>query len=103
MPLKAKEAAEFVGLHPVTLIERARRGIIPGAAKPGKEWIFPVDGLRAYRNSLSPCPYTGEDVSGGSNSPQTREDLENLLGLPTRKQRRNTTKRGSPRYGVKAG
>jgi hypothetical protein len=93
MPLKAKEAAEFVGLHPVTLIERARRGIIPGAAKPGKEWIFPLEGLRAYRNSLSPCPFTGEAASGGSSYPRNAAELGALLALPTRKPRRNTTRR----------
>lgn len=93
MPLKAKEAAEFVGLHPVTLIERARRGIIPGAAKPGKEWIFPLEGLRAYRNSLSPCPFTGAAASGGSSYPRNAAELDALLALPTGRRRRNTTRR----------
>jgi hypothetical protein len=97
--LGLKEAAELVRLHPVTLAERARAGKIPGAAKPGKEWVFPVEGLRAYLNSLSTCPYTGEAVSGGSSSPTTAEQLESLLRLPTRKRRRNTTRSERASYG----
>lgn len=85
-------AAKLVNLHYQTLRERAKAGKIPGAAKPGKEWVFPVDGLRAYLNSLSPCPYTGEEIRGGSNSTLTGGELDALLGLPTRSRRRNTTK-----------
>jgi hypothetical protein len=42
------KAADFVGLHEQTLLARARRGIIPGASKPGKRWVFLVEGLREY-------------------------------------------------------
>lgn len=103
MPLNLDDAAKFVGLHPITLAIRAKAGKIPGASKPGKRWIFPPEGLRAYRNSLSPCPFTGEEQSGGSNSPQTQADLENLLGLPTSGKRRNTTKSARVRYGGSKG
>lgn len=99
LPLLIEDAARFVGLHPVTLADRARRGKIPGAAKPGRVWIFPLEGLRAYRDSFSKCPFTGEVESGGSNSPRTAADFENLLALPTRKRRRNITKKGAARYG----
>ncbi len=34
-----KEAAEALGIHPNTLQERAKAGLIPGA-KIGKEWRF---------------------------------------------------------------
>lgn len=98
-----QDAAKFLRLHPVTLAERARAGKIPGAAKPGKEWVFPVEGLRAYLNSLSTCPFTGEDVSGGSSYPRTAEDLENLLGLPTRRRRRSTTRSARASYGDRQG
>ena len=97
--LGLQEAAKMVRLHPVTLAERARAGKIPGAAKPGKEWVFPLEGLRAYLNSLSTCPYTGEAVSGGSSSPTKVEQLESLLGLPTKRRRRNTTRSERASYG----
>jgi excisionase family DNA binding protein len=93
------EAARYVGLHEMTLMERARAGKIPGAAKPGKRWIFRREGLDAYLNQHSPCPFTGEDSGGGSTSPRTQAELESLLGLPTGKKRRNTTQSGSRRYG----
>jgi hypothetical protein len=101
--LGLKEAAEFVRLHPVTLSEWARQGKIPGASKPGKEWVFIELGLVAYLNSKSPCPFTGEAASGGSSFPRNKEELENLLGLPTKRPRRNSTKRGKARYGDKTG
>ena len=46
MTLNLTEAAAFLHLHPNTVQERAKRGIIPGAAKPGKCWVFLEDGLR---------------------------------------------------------
>lgn len=96
---KLKAAAEYVGLHPETLLERARAGKIPGASKPGKCWVFQEAGLVAYLNQHSPCPYTVEENGGGSTYPRTRAELESLLGLPTGRKRRNTTRRGSRRYG----
>lgn len=45
--LKLLPAAEYVGLHPETLRERAKAGIIPGA-KPGKRWVFEQEDLDAY-------------------------------------------------------
>ena len=91
-PLKAPAAAAFLGLHEQTLLERARAGKVPLASKPGKCWIFPEEGLVAYRNLHSPCPYTAADASGGSSSQQPPVDLESLLGLPTRGRRRSITR-----------
>jgi excisionase family DNA binding protein len=98
-----EEAARYVGLHEMTLLTRARAGKIPGAAKPGKRWIFRREGLDAYLNQHSPCPYTGEENGGGSTSPRTQAELESLLGLPTRRKRRNTTQNGSRNYGDATG
>jgi hypothetical protein len=98
--LGLQDAAKFVRLHPETLAARARAGKIPGAAKPGKEWVFLEEGLRAYLLSLSPCHSLDAETGGGSTSPRTRAELESLLGLPTRKKRRNTTQSASRRYGV---
>jgi hypothetical protein len=99
LTLDLQQAADFLKLHPVTLAERARAGKIPGAAKPGKRWVFPEEGLRAYLNAKSTCPYTGEEASGGSSSPRTAAELESLLGLPTRKRHGNTTRKGRGSYG----
>ena len=100
---RIKEAAEYLGLHPVTLAERARAGKIPGAAKIGKGWTFDEVGLVAYRNSLSPCPYTAEEGSGGSSYPRNQAQLESLLGLPTRKRRGSTTRSEKARFGDRKG
>lgn len=97
--LYLEEAARHVGLHPITLAQRAKAGKIPGASKPGKRWVFPVAGLDAYLNAHSTCPFTGEEGSGGSSSPTTVKELESLLGLPTRKRLRNTTRKGRGSYG----
>jgi excisionase family DNA binding protein len=98
--LTLKEAAQWLRVHEQTLLERARAGKIPGAAKPGKCWVFPQSGLQAYLNSLAPCPYTEGVVSGGSNSTRIKVDIGNLLGLPTRKPRRNSTKSASQNSGA---
>jgi hypothetical protein len=99
--LYLEEAARHVGLHPITLAQRAKAGKIPGASKPGKRWIFPVAGLDAYLNAHSTCPFTGEEASGGLNYPRTRDELESLLGLPTRSRRRNTTRNARANSGAR--
>ena len=101
MTFTLQQAADFLKMHAQTVQERARAGKIPGASKPGKRWVFLEEGLRAYLNKYSTCPYTGEDVSGGSSYPRTPDQLESLLGLPTRKRHRSTTKKGEARYGDK--
>src|SRR5690242_1954175 len=82
--LKLADAARYVGLHEQTLLARARAGMIPGAAKPGKCWVFLTEGLRVYLISLS--PYKGPLVRpSASSSPTTEEGYEKLLGLPTKR------------------
>jgi hypothetical protein len=100
---RIKEAADYLGLHPVTLAERARAGKIPGAAKIGKGWTFDEVGLIAYRNSLSPCPSTVVEEFGGSSYPRNQAQLESLLGLPTSGRRGNTTKSVRGKFGAKKG
>ena len=101
--LTLSEAAKWMRVHEQTLIERARAGKIPGAAKPGKCWVFPEEGLRAYLNSLAPCPFIKEERLGGSNSTPSGGDIESLLRLPTRKRRRSTTIRERKNYGAETG
>lgn len=102
-PLNSEQAAKFLGLHEQTVQERARAGKIPLAAKPGKCWIFPLEGLVAYRNSFSPCPSIESEKSGTSTFPRNGDEFDALLGLPTRKRRRSTTIRSSANYGNKSG
>ena len=91
MTLKLKAAAEYVGLHEQTLIERARAGKIPGASKPGKCWIFRVAGLDAYLNQHSPCPYIESVTPGTLTSRAAEVALDEVLKLPTRRKPRSST------------
>lgn len=88
---KLAAAAEYVGLHEQTLLERARAGKIPGASKPGKCWVFQEAGLVAYLNQHSPCPYTASEMSGTSISRVAEVALDEVLKLPTRRKPRSST------------
>lgn len=101
IPRKLKQAAEFLGLHEKTLQERARQGKIPGAYKPGRSWVFPEEGLLAYRNSLAPCPYIASEQSGTSISRVEEVALDALLKLPTRRKPKSTTTGSRTNSGVK--
>ena len=90
--VKLKEAAAFLGLNPNTVQARAKRGMIPGAAKPGKCWVFLEEGLRQYRDSFSPCPFIESNRSGTSISPHKEGGLERVLGLPIKDRRRHITR-----------
>jgi len=80
-----KAAAKIVGLHEQTLLARARRGVIPGACKPGKCWVFIEDGLREYLLSIS--TYRGPLMKPSAlSAPTTKEGYAALLGLPTRRE-----------------
>lgn len=96
-----KPAAKIIGLNEQTVRARASRGIIPGASKPGKRWVFLEEGLREYLLSLSPCRSTALAKSGTSTSPLTKAGYESQLGLPTTGRRRSTTKNGVPNSGAK--
>ena len=90
-------AAELLGLHPVTLRGKARRGEIPGA-KIGKGWVFVdvdlIDHIRAQyplrvmqgdRQEQTLCHSTNAKTrpSGGSNSVTTDRRYKEALGLTT--------------------
>ncbi|MDE3208630.1 MAG: helix-turn-helix domain-containing protein [Pseudomonadota bacterium] len=97
--LTLKEAAEFLHVHPVTLLRMTRNGKIP-AAKPGKCWVFIdidlLDWLRAqypvqasmsdHQERSLTCHSSGAKIRprGGSNSrPQMDDAYSKALGLPT--------------------
>jgi hypothetical protein len=105
--LDVEEAACFLHMHPVTLLEKARSGEIPGA-KPGKCWVFLEADLAAYLRSLYPQQWRalqGDSMEvsqchssnartrhiGGSNSPTTDDDYSEALALPTKRKPGNTT------------
>lgn len=100
-PLVLDQAADYLKLHEQTLLARARRGIIPGAAKPGKRWVFLEEGLREYLLSLSPCHSTVSGKSGTLTSPLTKAGYESQLELPTTGRRKSTTKSSAPKSGAK--
>jgi hypothetical protein len=97
--LNLKQAAAFLNMHPVTVQEKARAGLLPGA-KPGKCWVFLEDDLAAYLRSLYPstrqalqgdvkesmaCHSTNARarLTGGSDLPTTDDAYSRALGLPT--------------------
>lgn len=97
--LNLEQAARLLNMHPVTVGERARAGIIP-AAKPGKRWVFVEADLVAYLRRLYPCNRQalqgdGKDErlchstsarahrTGGFASPTTDAEYKKALGLPT--------------------
>ena len=105
--LNTKQAADFLNMHPVTVQEKARAGVIPGA-KPGKCWVFLEDDLAAYLRSLYPstrqalqgdvkestaCHSTNARarLTGGSDLPTTDDAYSRALGLQTRRRPSSTT------------
>jgi len=89
--LDLKGAAQYLHLHPNTVQDRAKRGIIPGAAKPGKRWVFLEEGLKQYLLQLSPCPSSASAKRGTSTFVLPEGGLDAVLKLPTAGKRRRTT------------
>lgn len=90
--LLLSDAAKFLGVHPETVRDLAKRGMIPGAAKPGRSWVFLEEGLREYIHSISPCRSTASVKRGTSILARQEADLDAVLGLPTGNRRRRITK-----------
>lgn len=102
--LTLQEAAEFLKIHPVTLGQKARLGLIPGA-KIGKSWVFVdidlIEYIRAQylRRDLQGdrkeaiCHSSNERIhlTGGSVSPTTEDQYKKVLALPTRSKPRSIT------------
>jgi hypothetical protein len=103
--LNLKEAAAFLNMHPETLKEKARAGIIPGA-KIGRRWVFIeidlLDYIRSqYRRQALQGDHTEKLIChssnaktrlfGGSNSPTTEAEYSKVLALPIRRKLGSTT------------
>jgi len=103
--LTLQQAAALLKIHPVTLLEKARAGEIPGA-KIGKCWVFVeidlIDYIRSqYRRRALQGEHTEVSVchssnaktplNGGSNSTTTDDEYSKVLALPTRRRPGSTT------------
>jgi excisionase family DNA binding protein len=104
--LTLQQAAEFLKIHPVTLLEKANSGEVPGA-KIGKRWVFITIDLAEYiRSQYRPRALPGEHMEasichssnarihpiGGSNSrPAVDRLYSEALGLPTSSRPGSTT------------
>jgi excisionase family DNA binding protein len=104
--LTLREAADFLKIHPVTLLSKAKAGEIPGA-KIGKRWVFvEIDLIEHIRSQYRRRALQGEHERsitchssnarihhiGGSNSrPATDDAYSKALGLPTRQKPKSCT------------
>ncbi len=62
MTMNRIEAAKFLNMHPVTLLQKVHAGIIP-AAKPAKSWVFIKDDLIQYlRSNYQLQPVNQQDL-----------------------------------------
>ena len=101
-------AAEFLHMSPAVLRQKAKQGIVKGA-KPGKCWVFLRSDLVAFLRSLyltheqtphsdwkevSPCHSLNAVKSGELDlPPPTASKYADLLKLPIRNKRKNSTTR----------
>ena len=104
--LTLQEAADFLKIHPVTLLDKANAGIVPGA-KIGKRWVFvKIDLIEHIRSQYRRRALQGEHERnitchssnartpqiGGSNSRHAADRrYSEALGLPTSILPRSTT------------
>ncbi|MFN7816456.1 MAG: helix-turn-helix domain-containing protein [Burkholderiales bacterium] len=104
--LTLQQAADFLKIHPVTLLTKAKNGEIPGA-KIGKRWVFlEIDLMEHIRSQYPRRALQGEHERsitchssnaktphiGGSNSrPGLDRQYSEVLGLPTRQPPRSIT------------
>ena len=92
--LNLEEAAELLHVHPITLQQKAKTGIIPGT-KIGRRWVFiDVDLLQYIRSQYQPRALQGEQEksechfinaktvpTGGSKSLLVEGEYRKALGL----------------------
>jgi len=103
--LTLQQAAALLKIHPVTLQEKARAGVIPGA-KIGRAWVFVEIDLLEYiraqyrrrafqgdRKEVLECHSANAKTrpTGGSVSATTDDEYSKALALPTRRKPGSTT------------
>ena len=93
-PMKLAEAAEWLGVHPNTLLNKAASGEVPAVKMFHKEWRFIEADLLAWlRGKYQKCPSTNNPVPnfGLSISLSKDSELDDLLAPRQKQPRRNTT------------
>jgi excisionase family DNA binding protein len=121
--LTLPQAAQYLHLHPITLLRKVHAGVVP-AAKPGKCWVFLLPDLDAFLRSLyrqreqAPQGTQDEEESswanltgvtthriGGSKSPAVSVESQYLkvLGLPITNGHVSTSLKGKLKSGSKIG
>jgi excisionase family DNA binding protein len=104
--LTLQEAAELLKIHPVTLLEKANAGEIPGA-KIGKRWVFvKIDLIDHIRSQYPRRALLGDHersitchssnartphIGGSKSRPAVDRLYSEALGLPTSTSLRSTT------------
>lgn len=97
--LTLTEAANFLKIHPVTLLVKAKAGVVPGA-KLGKRWVFVnVDLVEYIRSQYPRRALQGEHernitchssnartlpIGGSKSRPAVDRQYSEALGLPTK-------------------
>lgn len=93
------EAAKLLKLHPNTLGERAKAGIVK-AYKPGRAWVFLEADLLTYLETCTQCQSTSAEKRGGSTSFIKESAFDDLLALPTNRKRNASTINLRPTFGT---
>ena len=90
--LDLRGAAAFLHLHPHTLQERAKAGIVKGA-KPGRRWVFLEADLEAYLRGLQEEQYrsTSAETPGGSTSGIVDDEYDAALARAIASARASST------------
>ena len=92
--MKLSEAAEWLGIHPHTLMNKAASGEVPAVKMFHKEWRFIEADLLAWlRGKYQSCPSTSNPVQnfGLSMSVLKETELDEALAPRPKLKRRNTT------------
>ena len=93
-PMKLAEAAEWLGVHPNTLLAKAAAGEVPAVKMFHKEWRFiESDLLDWLRGKYQQCHSTNKQAQsfGLSISLSKDSELDEALAPRRKSQRRNTT------------
>lgn len=101
--LGVKQAAESLRMSVDALMRKARAGIVPGA-KPGREWVFVEEDLRAYLAQLvkdRACRSISNlrAPTGGSVSRSGVSKLDAALAQPIVRRLKSSRPTSAPNFG----
>lgn len=84
--LNRKQAAAYLHMHPITLLQKVHAGIIP-ASKPAKSWVFIVEDLidylrSTYQSNKQSVPNLGfKSISESLTQFSSKKQYYKLLGI----------------------